>query len=77
MFCVINSAFTCRAGQLPARPVDVGRVCCNLPDVAGLDADEHVLRFDVRVDDLALRVQVVQSFQNLKNVQNLLINMLT
>ena len=46
--------------------MDVGRVCCNLPDVAGLDADEHVLRLDIRVDDLALRMQVVQSFQNLQ-----------
>ena len=41
-------------------------VCGDLPDVSALDTDQHVLRLDVRVDDLALRVQVVQALKYLK-----------
>jgi hypothetical protein len=46
--------------------VNVGGVCRDLPDVAGLDADEHVLRLDVSVNDFALCVKVVQALQNLE-----------
>ena len=40
-------------------------ISCNLSDVTSLDADENILRLDVGVDYLALRVEVLQALQNL------------
>ena len=46
--------------------MNVSRVCRDLPDVPGLDADQDVFGFDVGVDDFALRVKVVEALENLK-----------
>jgi hypothetical protein len=45
--------------------VKVGGVGRNLPDVRLAHADQNVLGLDVRVDDLALGVQVVKALQDL------------
>ena len=45
--------------------MEIRRVGGNLPDMSLVHADEHVLRLDVRVDDLTFRVKIVQSFQYL------------
>ena len=61
-----RAKLTGRLGQPPAGFLTVRRVRRDLPDVAALNADEHVLGLDVGVDDLALGVQVVQALKNLK-----------
>ena len=40
-------------------------ISCDLSDVTSLYADQNILRLDVGVDYLALRVEVLQALQNL------------
>ena len=50
----------------------VGSVRSDLPHVRLVHADEDVLGLDVRVDDLALGVKVVEGLQNLQADHGLL-----
>jgi hypothetical protein len=60
-----NRSLTGGFREFPSGFLTVCGVGRNFPDVSALDADQDVLRLDVGVDDLALRVQVVQALQNL------------
>ena len=57
---------TCRAWQLGTKFLPLDGISGKLSDVILVDADEHVLRLDVRVYNLALGVQVVKALQNLQ-----------
>ena len=55
----------CGAWQSQTQLMAVGRLGGNPPHILLVNTDQHVLRLDVCVDDLALRVQVVQPFKHL------------
>ncbi len=57
---------TCGPGQLGAGFLHLNGVAGQLADVVLVDAEQDVLGLDVRVNDLALLVQVVQPRQRLK-----------
>lgn len=57
---------TCRAGgRCSASLLPLRRLCSHFLDVRLVDRQQNVLRFDVRVDDLALGVKVVKTLQDL------------
>ena len=55
--------------ELHAHLVPLRSVGGQLADESFVDADQYVLRFDVRVNDPALGVQIVQALQDLPTIK--------
>lgn len=58
-------ALTSGTWQFEAQSLKLYSIRGQLPDVGLIHTHEDVLRFNVRVDDLTLGVEIVQPFKNL------------